>query len=200
MEKSQTFAFVRVHASTGYNRVEGNRRASRNGRSERSPPRNPHTSRFALAPRCIQVASVAFANWRAALRAAEATVRKAEASRASQWGRCARECLAQWAWSVLVPKPSWDRAAVLGRRCLVRRKTQALGRWAAAVGCRRRKEQALKVGRRWWRSRRVTAGMHGWRLRTLYMRELRYKATLVRCTPLHLKEPIETPTEAARRG
>jgi hypothetical protein len=33
------FRDVRVHASTGYNRVERNRRAPRNGRGERSPTR-----------------------------------------------------------------------------------------------------------------------------------------------------------------
>jgi hypothetical protein len=32
---------VRVHASTGYNRVDGNRRASRNGRVSSSPAQNP---------------------------------------------------------------------------------------------------------------------------------------------------------------
>jgi hypothetical protein len=41
------FRAVREHASTGYNRVEGNRRASRNGRVTSSPTRNPLTSRFA---------------------------------------------------------------------------------------------------------------------------------------------------------
>jgi hypothetical protein len=41
MDESQTFRVERDHVSTGYNRVEGNRRASRNGRVSSSPTRNP---------------------------------------------------------------------------------------------------------------------------------------------------------------
>jgi hypothetical protein len=38
------FRGVRVHASTGYNRVEGNRRASRNGRVSDLPPKIPNVT------------------------------------------------------------------------------------------------------------------------------------------------------------
>ena len=37
-ESHAAFRVVRVHVSTGYNRVEGNRRASRNGRVSDLPP------------------------------------------------------------------------------------------------------------------------------------------------------------------
>jgi hypothetical protein len=43
---------VRVHASTGYNRAEGNRRASRNGRVGSSPTRNPQRYDSQLVRRC----------------------------------------------------------------------------------------------------------------------------------------------------
>jgi hypothetical protein len=39
--KIPSFRGVRVHVSTGYNRVEGNRRASRNGRVSDLPPELP---------------------------------------------------------------------------------------------------------------------------------------------------------------
>jgi hypothetical protein len=42
--QSPNFRVVRVHVSTGYNRVERNRRASRNGRVSSSPTRNPSRS------------------------------------------------------------------------------------------------------------------------------------------------------------
>jgi hypothetical protein len=38
------FCVVRVHVSTGYNRVEGNRRASRNGRVSDLPPEIPYVT------------------------------------------------------------------------------------------------------------------------------------------------------------
>jgi hypothetical protein len=41
---------VRVHVSTGYNRVEVNRRASRNGRVSSSPSRTPYPSDSPLLP------------------------------------------------------------------------------------------------------------------------------------------------------
>ena len=45
MDKSLNFCVVRVHVSTGYNRVERNRRASRNGRVSILPPEIPITIR-----------------------------------------------------------------------------------------------------------------------------------------------------------
>jgi hypothetical protein len=46
---------VRVHVSTGYNRVEGNRRASRNGRVSHLPPEIPNVTirNFFIAVRCV---------------------------------------------------------------------------------------------------------------------------------------------------
>jgi hypothetical protein len=43
---------VRVHVSTGYNRVEGNRRASRNGRVSALPTRKPYRYESQLFRRC----------------------------------------------------------------------------------------------------------------------------------------------------
>jgi hypothetical protein len=45
------FRGVRVHVSTGHNRVEGNRRASRNGRVSSSSTRNPY--RYTIRDFCI---------------------------------------------------------------------------------------------------------------------------------------------------
>jgi hypothetical protein len=61
MDKSHTFAAyrygvqvpVRVHVSTGYNRVEGNRRASRDGLVSDLPPEIPHVTIRDLLHRCI---------------------------------------------------------------------------------------------------------------------------------------------------
>jgi hypothetical protein len=52
VDKSQTFRGVRVHVSTGYNPVEGNRRASRNGRVSDLPPETPHRHDSPLYRRC----------------------------------------------------------------------------------------------------------------------------------------------------
>jgi hypothetical protein len=43
-EQIPNFRCVRVHVSTGYNSVEGNRRASRNGLVSVLPPENPHVT------------------------------------------------------------------------------------------------------------------------------------------------------------
>jgi hypothetical protein len=57
MDKSQTPNGVRVAPGTGYSRVEGNRRASRNGPVSELPPETP-TVRFAtLFHRCTRVAT-----------------------------------------------------------------------------------------------------------------------------------------------
>ena len=44
---------VRVHASTGYHRVERNRRASRNGRVSDLPPEIPHVTIRNFSHRCV---------------------------------------------------------------------------------------------------------------------------------------------------
>jgi hypothetical protein len=51
--KITSFRGVRVHVSTGYTRVEGNRRASRNSRVSSSPTRNPtrHDSQLSASMR-----------------------------------------------------------------------------------------------------------------------------------------------------
>jgi hypothetical protein len=42
--QNPNFRGVRLHVSTGYNRVEGNRRASRNGRVSDLPPETPNVA------------------------------------------------------------------------------------------------------------------------------------------------------------
>jgi hypothetical protein len=44
MDKSQNFRGVRVHVSTGYNRVKRNRRASRKGLVSALPPEIPNVT------------------------------------------------------------------------------------------------------------------------------------------------------------
>ena len=58
MDESQTFRGVRVDVSMGYNRVEGDRRAWRNGRVSDLPPETPYTSNSQLLHRCAPIQPV----------------------------------------------------------------------------------------------------------------------------------------------
>jgi hypothetical protein len=49
LERIPNLRGVRVHVSTGYHRVEGNRRASRNGRVSAPPPEIRHDSQLCIA-------------------------------------------------------------------------------------------------------------------------------------------------------